>query len=134
MLISTGSNNVASGYRALFKNISGDNNIAIGSESMLDNTSGSNNIVIGLSADTSSSTASNELNIGNTIYGDLTTKNVGIGVENPSEKLEVNGKIKAADINFSGLTSYADQAAADADSSLEVGDVYRIGNDLKIKF
>nr|WP_152565571.1 hypothetical protein [Nonlabens ulvanivorans] len=60
--------------------------------------------------------------------------NVGIGnLTGLTEKLEVNGTIKATNINFTGIPDFASDADAAANVSLEVGDIYRIGNDLKIK-
>ncbi|MDB4505990.1 hypothetical protein N9229_02350, partial [Saprospiraceae bacterium] len=38
--------------------------------------------------------------------------NVGIGTLSPTEKLQVNGTIKATDINFTGLPVYSNEAAA----------------------
>jgi len=50
---------------------------------------------------------------------------VGIGTTvDPVEKLEVNGTIKATDINFTGLATYADDAAAGT-GGLVTGDVYK---------
>jgi len=64
------------------------------------------------------------------IYGDGT---VGIGTTSPGEKLEVNGTIKATDINFTGLATYADDAAAGA-GGLVTGDVYKTSTgELRIK-
>jgi len=58
---------------------------------------------------------------------------VGIGLTNPGEKLEVNGTIKATDINFTGLATYADDAAAGA-GGLVTGDVYKTSTgELRIK-
>lgn len=54
--------------------------------------------------------------------------NVGIGTSTPSEKLEVNGKINAVNINFSGIPTYTSRANAQNDSNLKSGDVYRITN------
>ncbi|MGJ8683242.1 MAG: hypothetical protein ACSHWW_01375 [Nonlabens sp.] len=59
--------------------------------------------------------------------------NVGINTTSPTEKLEVVGTIKATDINFTGIPSFSSQAQANASTSLTSGDVYRIGNNLKIK-
>jgi hypothetical protein len=64
------------------------------------------------------------------IDSDLIIKDskIGIGIGNgntPSEKLEVNGKIKATSINFSGLPT--------SDSGLSTGDVWNDGGILKIK-
>jgi len=55
---------------------------------------------------------------------DGATSNVGIGTASPSEKLEVNGKIKATDINFSGLPT--------SSVGLSSGDVWNDGGTLKI--
>ena len=49
---------------------------------------------------------------GNSLFVDNTTQSVGIGTNSPTEKLVVNGKIKAIDVNFSGLPTYADDATA----------------------
>jgi hypothetical protein len=66
-------------------------------------------------------------------FTDASTDRVGIGTNSPTEKFEVNGKIKATDINFSGIPSYGSDSAANSDSGLASGDVYRVGNDLRIK-
>jgi len=50
--------------------------------------------------------------------------NVGIGTTSPAAKLEVNGTIKATDINFSGLPT--------SSSGLSSGDVWNDGGTLKI--
>ena len=59
---------------------------------------------------------------------------VGIGTTvDPVEKLEVNGTIKATDINFTGLATYADDAAAGT-GGLVTGDVYKTSTgELRIK-
>ncbi|MBF4983055.1 hypothetical protein FNJ87_01440 [Nonlabens mediterrranea] len=60
--------------------------------------------------------------------------NIGINTTAAlTEKLEVNGTIKATDINFTGLPVFASDADATANASLEVGSVYIVGNTLKIK-
>ncbi|GEQ86458.1 hypothetical protein ULMS_19660 [Patiriisocius marinistellae] len=61
--------------------------------------------------------------------------NVGINTRNTpiTEKLVVNGKIKATSVNFSGLTTYANDSAA-ASGGLTQGDLYKTAaGDLKIK-
>lgn len=60
----------------------------------------------------------------NLFFTDASTDNVGIGTNSPSEKLEVNGTIKATDINFSGLPTYADDITAGI-GGLTTGDVYK---------
>jgi hypothetical protein len=50
--------------------------------------------------------------------------NIGIGTMTPSAKLEVNGTIKATDINFTGLATYPDEAAAVL-GGLNTGDLYK---------
>ncbi|MEW4923999.1 hypothetical protein [Algibacter sp. 2305UL17-15] len=67
------------------------------------------------------------------IFVDASADMVGIGLNNPSEKLEVNGTIKATDINFTGLPVYADDAAA-VTGGLTTGDMYRTATgELRIK-
>lgn len=59
--------------------------------------------------------------------------NVGIGTSSPGEKLEVSGTIKATDINFTGLATYADDTAAGT-GGLVAGDVYKTSTgELRIK-
>lgn len=58
------------------------------------------------------------------IYIDASTERVGIGTTTPSQKLDVNGKIKATSINFSGLPTSA--------SGLSSGDVWNDSGTLKI--
>ena len=53
--------------------------------------------------------------------------NLGVGTTSPSEKLEVNGKIKAVDVNFSGLSAFLSNADAIA-GGLSTGDLYQDGN------
>lgn len=58
---------------------------------------------------------------------------VGIGTTAPGEKLEVNGTIKATDINFTGLSTFADDSAAGT-GGLAAGDVYKTSTgELRIK-
>jgi len=80
------------------------------------------------------------------IYGSSSnTKNLGLTVKydgqvyigdtppttSPSEKLTVDGKIQAVDVNFSGLPVFADDASA---SSLSAGDMYQTATgELRIK-
>ncbi len=98
----TGSNNTVLGYQAGNGTTNGarDNNTIIGTRAGISIEPGSNNnvflgyqagdittigtdnIVIGYNVDPSSATASNELNIAGTIFGNLSTNQIGIGVTN----------------------------------------------------
>ena len=77
---------------------------------------------------------STNVNFGSIIFGTSDTErmridssgNVGIGTTSPSEKLEVNGKIKAVDVNFSGLSAFSSNANAIA-GGLSTGDLYQDG-------
>ncbi|MBX9809265.1 hypothetical protein K2X92_02670, partial [Candidatus Gracilibacteria bacterium] len=88
----SGSNNTAIGYQSLQVITSGGSNTAIGYNAGNAITSGSNNIAIGNGAQVNSATASNQLSIGNWIYG--SGGNIGIGIANPTAKLELTGQIK----------------------------------------
>jgi len=79
---SSASDNVFIGYYSGNAITTGDNNIFVGSQSGDVVTTGSNNIIIGDNIDPSGATVSNQLNIGGTIFGDLSTDRVGIGVTN----------------------------------------------------
>lgn len=60
----------------------------------------------------------------NLIFTDAANDRVGIGTVTPDEKLEVNGKIKATDINSTGLPT--------SSVGLSSGDVWNDGGTLKI--
>ncbi|MEZ5902403.1 MAG: hypothetical protein R3D88_03715 [Alphaproteobacteria bacterium] len=80
-LSDTVSNNVFIGYQAGTNILNGAaNNLFLGYQAGDLTTTGTDNIIIGYDVDPSSATASNELNIGGTIFGDLSTGHVGIGV------------------------------------------------------
>ena len=87
--------NAVLGYQAGYK-LRGNNNTLIGYRAGTGLTTGNNNIVIGENVNVPSATGSNQLNIGNTIYGDLSSDWVGIGISNPSQSLDVNGQVKAS--------------------------------------
>jgi hypothetical protein len=91
--LTTGNGNVALGYTAGNGLTSGFDNILLGKNAGVGMTSGNNNIFIG-NVNGSSTTASNELNIGNLFYGNFSSGNIGIGVENPANfKLELAGNL-----------------------------------------
>lgn len=92
---------VAIGYAAGRNLTSSTGNILVGYQAGDAITSGNYNIVIGYDADPVAATGSNQLNIGNTIYGDLGLKRVGIGVTSPSFPLDVTGTSSVA-ANFGG--------------------------------
>jgi hypothetical protein len=93
-----GSHNISLGYKSGYVVANGNNNISIGSYSNYVGT-GSKNITIGYNIDLPIDAGNNQLNIGNLIYGTgldgvdkgVSAGNVGIGVVDPSAKLEVNG-------------------------------------------
>lgn len=112
---STGANNTALGFRAGYgasgaSNITGNtligyqsgyalltngnNNTLLGYAAGDNITTGARNIIIGFGTDAASSTDSDQLNIGNTIYGDLSTGNVGIGTTSPASLLDVWGDFR----------------------------------------
>lgn len=83
-------NNVFVGFQSGFSNTTGNNNTLIGYQAGYSLTTGSNNILIGNGAVGTSTSATNFLNIGNTLYGDLSSGNVGIGTSSPQTKLHVS--------------------------------------------
>ncbi len=73
----------------------GSNNVQIGfGSSSFPNHSGNFNIAIGAGINLVNPISNNQLNIGGWIYG--TDGAIGIGVNNPVERLEINGNIKTA--------------------------------------
>jgi hypothetical protein len=88
----TGYQNTAIGMSSLYNNTIGYNNTALGNLAWSDITIGSNNITIGYNAQVLSNTSDNQLNIWGWIYG--SNGDIGIGISNPSAKLEVAGQIK----------------------------------------
>ena len=90
--------NILIGYSTGSSLLTGaDNNIILGKYAGQNITTGANNIMIGSYTNASSATASNEINIGNTIYGNMSSGNVGINTSTPQNKLNVIG-----DGNFTG--------------------------------
>ncbi|CAI8217243.1 MAG: Uncharacterised protein [Flavobacteriaceae bacterium] len=112
-----GNDNFASGYLSLY-NAKGSGNIAIGRQSGFNITSGSTNIAIGRGSYVANPTADDQLSIGNLIFGTgldgykdvtnkLSTGNIGIGIKVPTQKLDVDGNIKA-DSFIAPSKTYAD--------------------------
>ena len=97
-------NNDATGWWSI--TTEGRYNTAVGYLAGDNITIGSNNIVIGYNVDAPSASSNNQLNIGNTIYGDLSSGNVGIGVVMPKTRLTIEGAL-----------TLKEQANADADSA-----------------
>ena len=123
--LSTGNNNTAVGYQALYYNVGGDGNTAVGFRALVGTTgayntaigdgaggnitSGSSNIIIGCGISAPSATGSNQLNIGNTIYGNLSNGNVGIGETNPTSQLYVSSWTSS--LGYIDRTDYPDTLA-----------------------
>ncbi|MEM0519290.1 beta strand repeat-containing protein [Aequorivita flava] len=95
----TGSNNNATGNYAMRLNTTGSGNVAIGGSALDDNISGNNNTGIGYLSNVASENLTNATAIGynaivstnnSLVLGSVSPPvNVGIGVTNPSAKLEV---------------------------------------------
>ncbi|NQX82114.1 MAG: hypothetical protein HRT66_09010, partial [Flavobacteriaceae bacterium] len=99
---SNGDENIAIGNQALRYNIAGNKNIAIGVKSGK-SVKGNKNIILGYDINLVNNYEDNQLNIGNIIFGTgidgtgttMSTGNIGIGVANPTERLEVSGNLKS---------------------------------------
>ena len=167
-----GSENTAQGKKALFQNYDGSNNTALGSYALYNNTNGNNNIALGRYAGNNitgsgniavgkqthvaNASADNQLVIGNLIYGNnmdgtgdvVSSGNIGIGVKNPTARLEINGQVKITGGNpgagkvlqsdAGGLASWEDPVDVhdvlyDADSNTLV-QVEKNSNEDKIRF
>jgi hypothetical protein len=85
-----GNRNISIGVGAGYTNGNHDRNVYIGYNAGYSN-DGSSNIFIGDSAGSSDTTSNNRLIIGDTIYGDLNTKLIGINQPNPVTTLDVSG-------------------------------------------
>ncbi|MGQ9619534.1 MAG: hypothetical protein ACUVTX_00935, partial [Bacteroidales bacterium] len=91
----TGNYNIFVGYRAGYNIKNGDNNLSIGYESGYNNTDGSGNVFLGYQAG-KNETGSNKLYLANSennnlIYGDFSTKQVGINTTTLNKTLNVGG-------------------------------------------
>jgi hypothetical protein len=99
------SNGTLLGYQTGKNLTTGDNNILIGFKAGDNITSGSTNLILGYDNDAPSATLSNQIDIADTIYGDSVSRNVGIGVNNATSKLAVNGDIILKEVNSSTAPS-----------------------------
>ncbi|MFN0255639.1 beta strand repeat-containing protein [Pedobacter ureilyticus] len=107
-----GGSNAGFGHWSLSNTTTGNENTAVGTRSGNNITTGSWNITLGSQAWVPSATASNQLSIGNLIYGtgldgrfpNISTGNIGIGVKAPSEKLDINGRLRVRTFD-PGLTT-----------------------------
>ncbi|MCP4089655.1 MAG: hypothetical protein GY746_07660, partial [Gammaproteobacteria bacterium] len=111
----SGFKNVAVGGSALFYNITGFYNTANGFEALHSNTTGSYNTAIGYNADVSAASLTNATAIGANATVSLSNSlvlgnnaNVGIGTSVPTNKLDVNGKIRMRTGGTSGYIPVSD--------------------------
>jgi hypothetical protein len=95
-----GNYNIGIGTGAGFTNSAGERNVYIGVNSGYNN-EGTNNIFIGYTAGYAETTSNDRLIIGETIYGDLSNKFIGINQPSPVTNLDVNGTSRIT----SGLTA-----------------------------
>lgn len=93
-------NNTYIGVAAGRNNVSGSNNVAIGYFAGSGNELGSNNIYIGANASSISTGTNNLLNIGNTLFANLSNKQVGIGTNSPIVDLDIRDNDGVATLNL----------------------------------
>jgi len=92
----SGDNNTTIGNQAGFGSISGDGNIFLGYKAGDNLTTGSYNIVIGNDKDFPIPDGDNQMVLGaaDVLYGDLSTKRIGIGTTSPTQQLELTGSLE----------------------------------------
>jgi len=77
------------GYQAGYGLSTGSDNILLGWKAGYSVTTGTGNIIIGYNKDASSPDAKNELNIGGVLYGNLSSKTIGISTRAPQAALDI---------------------------------------------
>jgi len=126
LYLTNGANlNTALGFDAGKSIVGGNNNTVLGAKAGDNITTGSSNIIIGYNIDAGSATGSNQLNIGDTIYGDLSNKRVGIGTTAPSKLLSLKvDNLTAIDVPFRIENSGAGSTLANSFTAIQfaVGD------------
>jgi hypothetical protein len=93
----SGGNNNFFGCCAGYSNTSGADNIFFGRQAGCLNVTGSQNVVVGYNQQTPISSGNNQLVIGsgsNFWISGNSSYNVGLGTTNPTEKLDVNGRVR----------------------------------------
>ncbi|RYF66510.1 MAG: tail fiber domain-containing protein, partial [Cytophagaceae bacterium] len=105
---SRGNDNTALGNGAGYGNTSGAANIYIGRNAGNNVTTGGSNIIIGANISAPSATASNQLNVGNLVFGNTSTKYVGVNTSTFVKTLTVNGGVSASDESNFSIGSYSD--------------------------
>ena len=123
-------NNVFLGYQSGYANTTGNNNVLLGYQSGNSLTTGGSNILIGYDVDATSATASNELNIGNTIYGKLSTGNVGIGTNTLSAKFNVSSDTDNKVAIFESTDANAYISFKDDSTTAAINGIGAAGDDL----
>lgn len=114
--LSKGDFNVALGYTSLSSLSTGNRNIALGTNSLVNLTSGNQNIGIGYNAQVPNPTGTdNQLSIQNIIYGksmdgsgtDIirTNAKVGVGINSPTNTLDINGTMRIREIPNNPLST-----------------------------
>ncbi|CAK0749964.1 hypothetical protein CCP3SC1_1930003 [Gammaproteobacteria bacterium] len=114
--ITSGLGNIAIGYGAGYNNNSGRT------------TTGTGNILIGNNVIALLGTTNQYLNIGNTIYGDMSQGQVGIGKSNPAYALDVVGSVNATGQFLAPAGDSAAQPGFSWNSDSNMG-VYRVAAD-----
>ena len=92
------SSSTLAGYRAGYGLTTGSDNILLGWQAGDALATGARNIIIGYDQDASASGASNELNIGGVLYGDLSSKTIGISTRAPQAALDIVSTGTAANV------------------------------------